>query len=69
MAEEYSRAVARVAAAQLAEAAGYEAVQESAVDMVAELAVRYLSELAAASHSYAELAGRTDTNAGDVVRG
>mmetsp|Transcript_8296 Transcript_8296/g.21201 ORF Transcript_8296/g.21201 Transcript_8296/m.21201 type:complete len:343 (+) Transcript_8296:89-1117(+) len=67
MAEEYSRAVARVAAAQLAEAAGYEAVQESAVDMVAELAVRYLSELAAASHSYAELAGRTDTNAGDVL--
>eukprot|EP00193_Tetraselmis_chui_P006863 CAMPEP_0177759570 /NCGR_PEP_ID=MMETSP0491_2-20121128/4803_1 /TAXON_ID=63592 /ORGANISM="Tetraselmis chuii, Strain PLY429" /LENGTH=188 /DNA_ID=CAMNT_0019275409 /DNA_START=1316 /DNA_END=1882 /DNA_ORIENTATION=- len=67
MAEEFSRAVARVAAAQIAEASGFEAVQESAVDMLAELMVRYLSELGAASHSYAELAGRTDTNAGDVL--
>jgi transcription initiation factor TFIID subunit 8 len=68
MAEEFSSAVARVAAAQIAEASGFEAVEESAVDMLAELMVRYLSEVGASSHSYAELAGRTDTNAGDVVR-
>uniref|UniRef100_A0A061RDE3 Transcription initiation factor TFIID subunit 8 n=1 Tax=Tetraselmis sp. GSL018 TaxID=582737 RepID=A0A061RDE3_9CHLO len=65
--EEYSRAIARCAAAQISDAAGFEAVQESALDMVSELMLRFVSEIGAASHSYAELAGRTDTNVFDVL--
>lgn len=65
--EDFSRAIARCAAGQIADAVGFEAVQESAIDMLSELMLRYISEVGAASHSYAELAGRTDTNAFDVV--
>eukprot|EP00951_Prasinocladus_malaysianus_P037188 scaffold397605_cov25-Prasinocladus_malaysianus.AAC.1 len=64
--EEYSRAIARCAAGQIADAMGFEAVQESAIDMLSELMLRYISEVGTASHTYAQLAGRTDMNAGDV---
>ena len=65
--ENFSRSIARCAAGQIIDSAGFEAVQESALDMVTELIMRYISEVGAASHTYAELAGRTDTNALDVV--
>lgn len=64
----YARAVAKVAVAQIAEAAGYEGIQASANDTLAELMLRYVLELGSAAHSYAELAGRTGFNAADLVR-
>lgn len=68
MAEEYSRHVSKVVISQLAETAGFQAVQESAVDILADLMLRYIAQLGSASHSYAELAGRTDCNINDLVR-
>ncbi|KAK9822363.1 hypothetical protein WJX81_001347 [Elliptochloris bilobata] len=62
----YARAVAKIAAAQIAEAAGYEGIQASANDTLAELMLRYSVELGSAAHSYAELAGRTVFNAADL---
>lgn len=67
MAEEYSRAIARVVAAQLAELEGFDAVQESSIEVLSELLLRYLSELCRSAHEYAEMAGRTDSNVADVV--
>ena len=67
MADEYSKNVSRVVVCQLAESAGFQAVQESAVDLLADLSLRYISQLGSASHSYAELAGRTDCNINDLV--
>ena len=66
-ADDYSRTIARVAVAQIAEQAGYEAVQDSAVEVLAELLLRYISEASAGAHQYAELANRTDANIGDVI--
>ncbi|KAG1679127.1 hypothetical protein FOA52_000482 [Chlamydomonas sp. UWO 241] len=67
MAEEYARSIARVAAGQLAEVAGYEAVQESSVEILADLLLRYLGEVACGAASYAEMAGRSEANVSDVV--
>lgn len=67
MADQYARAAAKVATAQLAEAAGFEAVDRSSLEVLSELLLRYINEIGAASHSYAESAGRTDSNALDVV--
>lgn len=67
MADKYSKHVSRVVVSQLAESAGFQAVQESAVDLLADLTLRYISQLGSASHSYAELAGRTDCNINDLV--
>lgn len=67
MAEEYSRHVSKIVISQLAETAGFQAVQESAVDILADLMLRYIAQLGSASHSYAELAGRTDCNINDLV--
>ena len=68
MVEAFSRALARVTAAQVAEGAGFEGIQASANEALAELLLRYIGEVGAASHSYAELAGRSATNVFDLVR-
>jgi transcription initiation factor TFIID subunit 8 len=66
MAEDYSRCVARVVVAQMAELTGFEAAQESAVEVLAELLIKYLQEVCTAAHSYAEMAHRTDFNICDL---
>ena len=67
MTDRYSRQVARIAVAQMAETTGFDGVQESAVEVLADLMLRYVAQLASASHAYAEVAGRTDCNVNDVV--
>ncbi|KAG2482800.1 hypothetical protein HYH03_018290 [Edaphochlamys debaryana] len=66
MAEEYSRQVARVVAGQMAELTGFQAAQESAIEVLAELLVQYIQEVCTAAHSYAETAHRTDFNLLDL---
>lgn len=53
MVDDYSRILARVATAQLAEVAGFDACQDSAVEILAELLLKYISETCSTSHSYA----------------
>ena len=67
MADDYARSIARVVVGQLAEQAGYESVQETAIDVLSELLLRYLEELSAGSHAYAELATRSEINAHDAL--
>lgn len=67
MSNYHTRAIARVVAGQLAEQAGYQSVQESAVEVLAELLLRYTTEVATSSHAYAELANRSDMNVSDVL--
>lgn len=67
MAEEYSRSIARVAAGLLAENAGFDFAQESAIEIMSELLLRYVSEVCTASKLNAELAGRTEFNVCDVL--
>jgi hypothetical protein len=49
MTDEYSRALARVAVGQLAELAGFEAVQASAADILSELMIKQVLALLRAS--------------------
>lgn len=67
MADDYTRRVARVAAAQMAELAGFDATQESAIELLAELLIRYISEVSTAAHTYAADAHRSDFNVCDVL--
>jgi len=64
---DYSRALARVAVAQIAELAGFDTAHDSAVDILADLLQRYLANVCACAHEYSELAGRTHTNTMDAL--
>uniref|UniRef100_A0A0D6QY83 Transcription initiation factor TFIID subunit 8 n=1 Tax=Araucaria cunninghamii TaxID=56994 RepID=A0A0D6QY83_ARACU len=66
--DEFGRAVARVAVAQICEGAGFQGCQQSVLDALADIAVRYLRDLGKSAHYYANLAGRTDCNALDVIQ-
>lgn len=68
MADDFSRALAKVAVAQIAEVAGAEACQESGVDILTDLLVRYITQLCSGAHDYAEVAGRTEFNVVDVLQ-
>ncbi|KAL3675144.1 hypothetical protein R1sor_025092 [Riccia sorocarpa] len=65
--DEFGRAVAKIGVAQLCEAVGFNAVQRSAGETLADILIRYLTDLAKAAHFYANLAGRTQCNALDVI--
>ena len=67
MAEEYSRAISKVVVAQITADAGFEAVQQSALDALADMLLRCLGGLGAGTRAFAELAGRTDCNINDLV--
>lgn len=67
MADDFARTLARVAAGQLAELAGYEAAQDSAVEILGELLVKYIRELSAGAHNYAEMANRSSMNVNDLL--
>lgn len=64
---DYSRALARAAAAQLAELAGADAAAASALNILADLLQRYVANVAAGAAEYAEVAGRTRANSMDAL--
>eukprot|EP00250_Pteridium_aquilinum_P017974 c23876_g1_i2 orf=124-1401(+) len=66
-ADEFPRAVAKTAVAQICEAAGFHSVQFSALETLADIAIRYLCDTGKTSQFYANLAGRTQSNALDVL--
>lgn len=66
---DYSRAISRVAVAQMCEAIGFEGFDESALDSLAGIAIRYVCELGKTSRFYANLAGRTRCNIFDIIQG
>lgn len=69
MATNFSRAVAQVAVAQLAEDAGFETAQTSSLDILSDLLLRYIAEIGRSAHSYADCAQRSCPNADDVLKG
>lgn len=90
--DEYGRAIAKIAVAQICESVGFQGYQQSStsssssaqgndgfvgfqsfqhstLDVLSEVAIRYIVDLGKTAHFYANLAGRTDCNALDVVQG
>lgn len=65
--DEFPRAVAKTAVSQIGESAGFHSIQRSALEALADIAIRYLNDIGKASNYYANLAGRTESNALDVI--
>ncbi|CAJ1968592.1 unnamed protein product [Sphenostylis stenocarpa] len=65
----FGRAAARLAVAQLCEAAGFHSATASALDAFADVAVRYLLDLGRTAESHANHAGRSQCTVFDAIRG
>ncbi|KAI4349122.1 hypothetical protein L6164_009758 [Bauhinia variegata] len=68
-ADDFGRAVSKVAVAQICETAGFHSFKESALEALADIAIRYLCDLGKMANFYANLAGRSECNVFDVIRG
>ncbi|MCO5606453.1 hypothetical protein L7F22_060641 [Adiantum nelumboides] len=66
-ADELPRAVAKTFVAQLCEAQGFHSIKLSALETLADIAIRFLCDTGKASQFYANLAGRSQSNALDVL--
>ncbi|XP_043722297.1 transcription initiation factor TFIID subunit 8-like [Telopea speciosissima] len=67
--DDFGRAIAKIAVAQICESAGFQGFQQSAVEVLSEIAIRYLRDLGKTAKFYANLAGRTQCNVFDIVQG
>ena len=68
-ADDFGRAVSKLAVAQICEGAGFHGVKESALDAFADIAIRYLVDLGKMANFYANLARRSECNVFDVIQG
>ncbi|KAA8518722.1 hypothetical protein F0562_016504 [Nyssa sinensis] len=68
-ADEFGRAVLKIAVAQICESVGFQNFNMSGVEALAGIAVRYLRDLGKTASFYAHLAGRTECNVFDVIQG
>ncbi|XP_008462468.2 transcription initiation factor TFIID subunit 8-like [Cucumis melo] len=67
--DDFGRQVSKIAAAQICQSLGFQGSKESAMDTLAEIVVVYLSDLGKMASFYSNLAGRTECNVFDIVRG
>eukprot|EP00249_Psilotum_nudum_P012316 c23717_g1_i1 orf=259-1488(+) len=65
--EVFPRAVAKIAVSQICSSLGFHSIQRSALDAIADIAVLYLVGVGKLARYYANLAGRTQCNALDVI--
>ncbi|GAV69634.1 Bromo_TP domain-containing protein/TAF8_C domain-containing protein [Cephalotus follicularis] len=68
-ADDFARAVSRIAVAQVCESVGFEGLKESALEAFVDVAIRYLCDLGKAAGFNANLSSRTDCNLFDIIRG
>lgn len=66
--DEFGRAIAKIAVAQICERVGFESVNDSALESLADIAIRYVKDLGKAGKFYANLANRTECNVFDVIQ-
>ncbi|KAG2690094.1 hypothetical protein I3843_09G168600 [Carya illinoinensis] len=68
-ANDFGRAVSKVAVAQVCESVGFQGFKDSALDALADIAIRYLRDLGRTASVYANSSGRTECNVFDIIRG
>ncbi|GAY56831.1 hypothetical protein CUMW_174890 [Citrus unshiu] len=68
-AEDFSRAVSKMAVAQICESVGFQGFKDSALDALLDIAIRYICDLGKTSSFQANLACRTECNLFDIIRG
>lgn len=67
--DEFAQAIAKIAVAQICESAGFQTFQQSALETLSDVTVRYICNIGKATQFYANLAGRTESNAFDIIQG
>ncbi|KAJ6815480.1 transcription initiation factor TFIID subunit 8-like [Iris pallida] len=67
--DEFGRAVARIAVAQICESVGFHSSHESALNALADVAIRFICNLGKAANFSANLANRTEGNVFDLIQG
>uniref|UniRef100_A0A803L093 Transcription initiation factor TFIID subunit 8 n=1 Tax=Chenopodium quinoa TaxID=63459 RepID=A0A803L093_CHEQI len=58
-----------MAVAQICEGVGFEAIKQSALEAISDIAVRFICDLGKSASFYANLAGRSESNLFDIVKG
>ncbi|XP_030452186.1 transcription initiation factor TFIID subunit 8-like [Syzygium oleosum] len=67
--DNFARAIAKIAVAQVCETEGFQAFQQSALETFSDVAVRYIHDVGKTVLLYANLAGRTEISVFDVIQG
>ncbi|KAJ6371218.1 hypothetical protein OIU77_001677 [Salix suchowensis] len=67
--DEFARAIAKIAVAQLCETVGYQSFQQSALEKLSDVTTWYIRNMGKTAQFYANLAGRTEGNVFDVIQG
>ncbi|KAL9237669.1 hypothetical protein vseg_012190 [Gypsophila vaccaria] len=67
--DDFGRNVAKIAVSQVCDCVGFDFVKQSALEALTNVAVRYINDLGKSASSYANLAGRSECNVFDVVKG
>ncbi|TKY65079.1 Transcription initiation factor TFIID subunit 8 [Spatholobus suberectus] len=67
--DDFARAIAKIAVAQVCESEGFQAFQQSALEVLSDVVTRYILNVGKSAHYLANLAGRTECNAFDVIQG
>ncbi len=67
--DDFGRAVTKVAVAQICENVGFQSFKDSALEALTDIAIRYIRDLGKTGSFYANIAGRTECNVFDIVRG
>ncbi|KNA12999.1 hypothetical protein SOVF_120800 [Spinacia oleracea] len=67
--DDYGRAVSKMAVSQICEGVGFEAVKQSSLAALSDIAVRFICDLGKSATSYANLAGRSESNLFDILKG
>lgn len=66
--DDFGRATAKLAVAQLCEATGFHSVKDSALESFADIVIRYLIDFGKTAEFHANLAGRSQCNVFDITR-
>ncbi|KAF8378574.1 hypothetical protein HHK36_029919 [Tetracentron sinense] len=67
--DDFGREIAKIAVAQICESSGFQSFNQSALEALSDILVRYLRDLGKTANFYSNLAGRTDCNIFDIVKG
>ncbi|XP_027352106.1 transcription initiation factor TFIID subunit 8-like [Abrus precatorius] len=67
--DDFAQAIAKIAVAQVCEREGFQAFQQSALETLSDVVARYILNIGKSANYHANLAGRTECNAFDVIQG
>ncbi|KAJ7971078.1 Transcription initiation factor TFIID subunit 8 [Quillaja saponaria] len=67
--DDFAKACAKIAVAQVCESEEFQTFQQSALETLADVAVRYIREIGKTAHYHANFSARTECNVFDIVQG